>query len=242
MKVVIIVQARMTSTRLPGKILKPVLGRPLLEYLVERLRRVASQHEIVIATTDNDTDLPVVELCNRLNVSCFRGSEEDVLARYYLAACEYGADAIVRITSDCPLIDPVVIDEVIGLYYENSDKYDYVSNIYTRTYPRGMDTEVFSFRALEEAYNESTKPSDREHVTEFIYEQPERYRIANISYAVDQSRHRWTVDTPEDFLLIKSIIEGLYPVNPHFTMMDILEIMDKNPGWFEINAAIKQKN
>ncbi len=241
MKTVIIVQARMTSTRLPGKILKTVLERPLLEYQIERLRRVKLADEIVIATTVNDTDVPIVELCERLQVPFFRGSEEDVLERYYLAAKEHNADAVVRITSDCPLIDPYIIDSVIGYFVDNQDQYDYVSNIYTRTYPRGMDTEVFTFKALEEACQEATKYSDREHVTEFIYLQPDRYKIGNISNSEDHSHHRWTVDTIEDFTLIKNLIEAIYPTNPRFTMNDVLQVMDKNPDWYQINADIKQK-
>ncbi|MCC5464039.1 glycosyltransferase family protein [Pelosinus baikalensis] len=241
MKTVIIVQARMTSTRLPGKVLKAVLGKPLLEYQIERLRRIESADEIVIATTTNDTDQPIVDLCNRLNLPYFRGSEEDVLARYYGAAIEHRADAIVRITSDCPVIDPGVINSIIGFYIENKNQYDYVSNSLKRTYPRGMDTEVFSFHCLQESFKEAQAGPDREHVTPFIYNNPSRFRLANVSHIEDQSKYRWTVDTPEDYELIRRIIENLYPLNHKFTLEDILQLFQKNPGWFLINSHVEQK-
>ena len=191
MKTVIIVQARMTSTRLPGKVLKRVLDKPLLEYQIERLRRAKLADKIVIATTVNDTDQPIIEMCNSLSVSYFLGSEEDVLSRYYGAAKEHYADVVVRVTSDCPLIDPQIIDKVINFYLENSDKYDYVSNCLKRTYPRGMDTEVFSFKALQEAFLSATAHPDREHVTPFIYRHPELYRVGDVAYSENQSSYRW---------------------------------------------------
>ncbi len=241
MKTVIIVQARMTSTRLPRKVLKKVLGKPLLEYQIERLKRVNLADEIVIATTNNSTDLPIIELCNRLSIPYFRGSEEDVLARYYGGAKEHQADVVVRVTSDCPLIDPQVIDRVIQFYLDNQSQYDYVSNCLERTYPRGMDTEVFSFAALDEAFLEATAQPDREHVTPFIYMQPQRYRVAQIVYSENQSSHRWTVDTKDDFELIKKIIEALYPHIQKFTLEDCLDLLKRHPDWSLINAHVEQK-
>lgn len=241
MKTIIIVQARMTSTRLPGKVLKEVRGKSLLEYQIERLRQVRLADEIVIATTTNDADQPIIELCERLGAAYYRGPEEDVLSRYYEAATHFGANVVVRVTSDCPLIDPGVMDEVIGLYINNRDKYDYVSNTLERTYPRGLDTEVFSMAALKKAYNEAREQPEREHVTLFIYRRPEQFRLANSSSAIDYSHHRWTVDTPEDFELIKRIFLGLYPVNSRFTWLEILDLLNENPEWVEINAGVKQK-
>lgn len=241
MKVVIIIQARMTSSRLPGKILKKVLGKSLLEYQIERLRRVKLADEAVIATTINKTDELIVQLCNSLSVLYFRGSEEDVLSRYYEAAKVHQADVIVRVTSDCPLIDPEVIDQVIKFYIDHQTEYDYVSNSLEKTYPRGMDTEVFSFKTLQEAFLEATALPDREHVTPFIYRQPDRYSLANVNYSENQSHHRWTVDTPEDFELIKKIIEAIYPKMPNFTLRDCLNLLHKNPEWSTINAHIQQK-
>lgn len=241
MNKVIIVQARMTSTRLPGKILKEVLGKPLLEYQVERLRRVRNADKIVIATTTNRTDEPVVALGGRLAIPVYRGPEDDVLARYHGAARAHGADLVIRVTSDCPLIDPGVIDRIIGFYRQQENAYDYVSNTLQRTYPTGMDTEVFPFTVLDEAYHEAHDDAEREHVTPFIYRHPERYRIGQVTANNDTSRHRWTVDTPEDFELVSRIIEAIYPENPAFSLEDVLHLLDRNPSWMEINAHIVQK-
>ena len=241
MKTVIIVQARMTSTRLPGKVLKEVLGKPLLEYQIERLRRVRLADEIVVATTTNATDQPIVNLCRRLGVSCTRGSEEDVLSRYYEAAKSHHADVVVRVTSDCPVIDPTVIDRVIAYFSQHSDEVDYVSNMLLLTYPYGMAVEVFSFKVLEEAYIEARSQPEREHVTPFIYGHPERYQLANIAHAENLSFHRWTVDTKEDFALIEKIIDALYPGKPDFDTGDILELLNKHPDWPLINAHVPQK-
>jgi spore coat polysaccharide biosynthesis protein SpsF len=241
MKIVIIDQARMTSTRFPCKVLKKVLNKSLLEYQIERLKRVKLVDQIVVATTTNDTDHLIVDLCEHLLIDYFQGSEEDVLERYYQAAKKYKADLVVRITSDCPLIDPQVINQVIQFYLDNQTKYDYVSNSLKRTYPRGMDTEIFSFQILEQAFYEAIEKPDREHVTPFINRQPNRYRLANISYSENQSHHRWTVDTPEDFELIQKILESLYPNNPYFSLEDNLKLLDKFPQWQKINAHIEQK-
>lgn len=241
MKTVIIVQARMTSTRLPGKILKQVLGKPLIEYQIERLQRVKLVDEIVIATTTNQTDEPIVELCNRLSVPYFRGSEQDVLERYYQATTAHQADVVVRVTSDCPLIDPEVIDKVIDYYLQNQSHYDYVSNSLQRTYPRGMDTEVFSGSVLQQAFWEATAQPDREHVTPFIYRQPDRYRLGHVTYSKDCSHHRWTVDTPEDFDLIQKMLKAIYEKKPNFTLEDCLGLLREYPDWYFINNKIEQK-
>ncbi|HHT49392.1 MAG TPA: NTP transferase domain-containing protein [Firmicutes bacterium] len=242
MKTAIIVQARMGSTRLPGKIMKKVLDKPLLEYQLERLLRVKQADQVIIATTDHGEEQPIVDLCQRLGVPFFRGSEEDVLARYYGAATQYHADVVVRITSDCPLIDPAVVDEVIGFYLKHKAEYDFISNTFSkRTYPRGMDTEVFSYQALMEAHEEATDQAEREHVTIFIKRHPERYRIKTLPYDKDYSHYRWTVDTPEDFVLIEKMIAALYPVNPHFTLEDCLTLIEEHPEWVKINAHVKQK-
>jgi spore coat polysaccharide biosynthesis protein SpsF len=241
MKVVIINQARMTSTRLPAKVLKQVLSKPLLEYQIERLQRVKLAAQIVIATTTNDTDQPIIDLCDRLSVTSYRGSEDDVLARYHRAAIAHQADAVVRVTSDCPIIDPQVIDQVIRFYIDAYPKYDYVSNCLERTYPRGMDTEVFAFKALDEAFYQAKAQSDREHVTPFINRQTPRYNLGEVIYYENHSNHRWTVDTPEDFELIRRIIETLYPLKPDFLLRDCLELLSQNPAWMTINQHIEQK-
>lgn len=240
MNTVIIVQARMTSTRLPGKVMMTVLGRPLLDYQIERLKRVQEANGIVIATTNNDADRPVVELAHSLGVGLFRGSEQDVLLRYCGAAAEFHADTIVRITSDCPLIDPSVVDLVIRHYRSASGSFDYVSNILHRTFPRGMDCEVFSRSALDNVHNRAADPFDREHVTRYIYQHPERYRLGNVAADEDHSHHRWTVDTMEDFDLVRRMLESLYPVRPLFSLEDCLALAEEHQEWSELNRHVEQ--
>lgn len=241
MKVVIINQARMTSTRLPGKVLKEVLGKPLLEYQVERLRRVELANKIVIATTINVTDQPIVDLCKRLEIPYYRGSEDDVLSRYYEAAEIHQADIVLRVTSDCPLIDPEIVDQAIRLYLDHQEEYDYVSTDLVPSYPRGMDVEVFPFRVLKQAFCEAGTQLEREHVTPFIHRKPERYNLANLACDSDVSKYRLTVDTQEDFALIKAVIEDLYPVNSQFNLCDIINLIKDKPGLFELNTHVKQK-
>ena len=241
MKIVIISQARMTSKRLPGKVLKKVAGKSLLEHQIERLRRTRMSDEIVIATTINETDIPIVETCERLNVSYYRGPEEDVLTRYYEAATKFKADVVVRVTSDCPVIDPVIIDSVITLFLKNYPEFDYVSNDHKRTFPRGMDTEVFSFKTLKETFNEAKSKIDREHVTLFIRHQDNHYKLGDLTYHENQSSHRWTVDTQEDLNLVSKIIQALYPVKANFTLEDMLKLIENNPKWAKINAHVEQK-
>jgi spore coat polysaccharide biosynthesis protein SpsF len=240
-KVAAIIQARMGSTRLPGKVLKKVFGKTLLEYQIERVKRAKTIDEIIIATTTKENDRPIVQLCQQLSIPYYRGSEEDVLSRYYEAATEFGVDVVVRLTSDCPIIDPNVIDKVVTHYLENRDQYDYVSNTLTRTYPRGLDTEVMSYEVLKRAHEEAKELTYREHVTAYIYHHPDQFRLCNVSNEKDESKHRWTVDTEEDFLLIKNILETLYPINPLFTLEDIIQILRDKPEWIEINAHIEQK-
>jgi spore coat polysaccharide biosynthesis protein SpsF len=231
----------MTSTRLPGKVMKIVCGKPLLEHFINRLKRVKYADQIVIATTVNDTDNIIVNLCKKLDTLYYRGSEEDVLGRYYEAAVEYGGDIIIRITSDCPVIDPDVVDYLIDFYMKNLKKYDYVTNTLKRTYPRGMDVEIFSFSILKEAYERAKREEEREHVTTFIRNRSTQYRLHNIKHSSDFSHYRLTVDTSEDLELIRRIFESLYVENPEFTMKDIHSKMAANPEWEYINAHIHQK-
>jgi spore coat polysaccharide biosynthesis protein SpsF len=222
--------------------MKKVLDKTLLEYQLERLLRVKHADQVLIATTDHGEERPIVELCHKLGVPFFRGPEHDVLARYYGAATAYEANVVVRITSDCPLIDPAVVDKVISFYLAHQGEYDYVSNTFPElTYPRGMDVEVFSFLALKEAYAEAVDQAEREHVTIFIKRRQEKYRIKNLPYKQDYSHYRWTVDTPEDFELINKMISALYPTNPNFTLEDCLNLLAQHPEWTKINEQIKQK-
>lgn len=241
MTTLIIVQARMTSTRLPGKVLLPIAGRPMLSYQLERLRRARRADRIVIATTCNATDDPIVDLCAAEGVDCTRGSENDVLSRYFEAASRFGADTVVRVTSDCPLIDPQLIDSAIDAYANEAGNCDYVSNMIEPSWPYGMAVEVFSARALAEAHAEATEAAEREHVTPFIYWRPGRYRLKSLRMQPDLSDHRWTVDTPEDFELVRRILETLYPRNSCFEMADVLALLAEHPDWMAINRHIVQK-
>lgn len=240
MKVIAIIQARMGSTRLPGKVLMKVMGKALLEYQLERIQRTSLIDEIIVATTENQKDDVIVDFCNKLNIKTYRGSEKDVLSRYYDAAIVNKAEIVVRLTSDCPLIDPKLIDKVIKLYLDKQNV-DYAANTLKRTFPRGLDTEVFSFQALERTYYQATLSKDREHVTAYMYTNKDLFTLENLASSVDYSHHRWTVDTKEDFELVKRILEILYPVNPTFTMTDVLELLNENPSWHNINTHVEQK-
>ncbi|WP_099354150.1 cytidylyltransferase domain-containing protein [Fredinandcohnia onubensis] len=242
MKIVATIQARMGSTRLPGKVLKKVLGKPLLEYQIERLKKSKIIDKIVVATTTKKSDQAIIDLCERLSIDYTRGSEEDVLARYYNAALESEADIIVRITSDCPLISPSVIDQVITTFLQNAPRYDFVSNTIERTYPRGFDTEVFAFNALEQAYKEGFEYLYREHVTTYILRNPTKFQMKNVKYKRDLSKYRLTVDTEEDYELIRNIIEILYPKNPNFELEDIIRLLEKRSDLFLLNAHVQQKS
>lgn len=239
MKTVIIVQARMTSTRLPGKVLKEVLGKPLLAYQLERLRRVQLADEIILATTTNQTDDVLAAFAAKEEIRYYRGDEHDVLDRYYQAALMAKADVVVRVTSDCPLIEPAIIDEVIQAYYK-SPEVDYVSNTLSRTYPRGLDVECFSFKALETAWKNADKAYEREHVTPYLYQQP-MFIKKESKVAGDYSEYRWTVDTQEDYELVRLLLEELYPVQPDFSWRDVMRVLERHPEWKLINAEIEQK-
>jgi len=241
MRTLLIVQARMGSTRLPGKILKKVMGKPLLEYQIERLRQVPSAADIVVATTEKDNDNEIVQFCEEKGVNVFRGSENDVLARFYGAAKKFDGDCIVRVNSDCPLIDPIVVSKVISEFHNNIDKYDYVSNILKPTYPIGMHTEVFPMASLATSFRLAKDPLEREHVTPYIYRNPKLFRLKNVSYHENLSHYRWTLDFPEDFVLIEKIISSLHPINKNFEVIDVINLLNENPEWNSINSHIKKE-
>jgi spore coat polysaccharide biosynthesis protein SpsF len=241
-RVVIVTQARMTSTRLPGKVAIDVLGKTLLEHHLERLQRSKRKTLVVVATTTNHADDVIARICEITGTSIFRGSEHDVLERYYFAAAKFDADIVVRVTSDCPLIDPAVIDLTIEAFLSARPTKDYVSNCRLKqTYPRGLDTEVFSFAALKEAHEQATQAFEREHVTPFLWQHPERFALANVDHEVDYSAHRWTVDTPEDLRLVKMMLAALYPLDPEFHLQDCIALLQQNPEWADINKHIEQK-
>lgn len=230
----------MRSTRLPGKVLKVVQNRPLLSFFIERLKKAKYVDTLVIATSDNTSDDPIAKTAREQGAFVFRGSEVDVLDRYLQASKAVEADVVVRVTADCPLLDPLIVDKVINCF--SLKNYDYVSNTLEWTYPRGMDVEVFTQKCLARAAEESTSPNEREHVTLYIYKHPEIFRLGNVAYPRNVSDYRFTVDTEEDFVLISKIFEELYPINPYFTFEDVLSLMSKHPDWKAINANVKQKS
>ncbi|WP_342533937.1 glycosyltransferase family protein [Lysinibacillus sp. FSL K6-0057] len=239
MNIIAITQARMGSTRLPGKVLKKVARKTLLEYQLECLKKSEYIKGIVVATTREIRDKAIVQLCEQINQPYFRGSEKNVLERYYLAAKQFKADIVVRITSDCPVIDIEVVDNIIKKFMEN--KVDYASNTIERTYPRGMDTEVFTMNALETAYRNATEQRDIEHVTPYMYFNPKIFRLLNIKNDEDYSKYRWTVDTEEDFELIEKLILELHMRDQEINLKNLLQVMHENKDWYSINAHIEQK-
>lgn len=239
MNIVAIVQARMGSTRLPGKVLMDLSGKTVLARVVERLQRAGLISQILVATTDLSLDNPIVAECREISVPVFRGDQDDVLDRYYRAAQFANADVIVRITSDCPLIDPEITDKTIAAFVEA--KAEYVSNVITRTYPRGLDTEVMSLAALGRAWAKASKPYQREHVTPYIYEHPDEFKISLITDIENNSGYRWTLDTPEDLAFIRAIYERMES-RPAFTWRDVLLLLKQNPDLTQINGSVIQKN
>jgi spore coat polysaccharide biosynthesis protein SpsF len=228
----------MSSTRLPGKVLLDLAGEPMLARVVERTRRSRTIDRVIVATTVESEDEPIVELCRSRGWTVSRGSRDDVLDRYYQAAVVDGADLIVRITSDCPLIDPGIIDTVVKRL---DGTLDYASNINARrTFPRGLDVEVFTFAALSAAWREDHEATGREHVTPFLYRHPERFRIALVeSDRPETANHRWSVDTLEDYELLGRIYAHFQHAD--FSWLDVLDLLDEHPDWVKINRHVAQK-
>ena len=240
---VVIIQARMGSRRLPGKVLLGICGKPMLWHIAQRIRQVRMIEQVLVATSIESEDLPIRKFCEREGVPCFAGDETDVLDRFYQAAREYNADPIIRLTGDCPFVDPQVVSKLLILF--SSGQYDHVGvatgagAIFLEggRYPDGLDCECFTLTALETAWKEATSPSDREHVTPFIWRNPERFRIGLLEAAENYSQHRWVVDTEADFALVKNIYEALYPQNEYFLMQDILEFLALNPEVAQLNQS-----
>jgi len=232
-----LIQARLGSTRLHGKTLMLIEGKSLLCHLVKRIKASRYVNDIVIATTTNERDNAIVEFAKAENLKFYCGSEDDVLDRFYQASVLYGLEAIVRVTPDCPMLDPDVMDIVISKFSEGN--YDYVSNVITPTFPDGLDTEVFSFQSLEKAWHEARLPSEREHVTAYILKHPELFRQFNVKReGEDLSWMRWTVDTRDDYDFVCKIFELLYHPNEIFHMEDVLALLKENPQLLKINSGI----
>ncbi len=233
-----IIQARMSSTRLPGKVIKSILGQPLLIRLVERVKRSNQLDNIVVATSREVTDDVIAELCEQHSIQCYRGSLEDVLDRFYQAASLFCPSNIIRITGDCPLVDPELIDKIIQFHEDGG--FDYTSNTIEPTFPDGLDVEVFKYYCLKQAWQESKLPSEREHVTPFFYNNPQRFKLGNFKGQRDLSHLRWTVDNHEDFILVSRIYQELYPSNSNFTTKDILSFITKYPEVNNINSNFQR--
>ena len=235
----IIVQARMTSTRLPGKVLVPVLDRPMLAWQLERLRHVRPDVNVAVATSTLPSDDPIVDLCESMGVPAVRGSEIDVLDRYRSAAAHLSADPVIRITADCPLIDPATTRAVIELWEKSG--VDYAANTLERTYPRGLDTEVMRRSVLETAWRAASQPYEREHVTPFIYHHPELFSLVNLSNQTHEGHRRWTVDTAADLAFVRAVYEHLAPSGPLFDADAVRRLLATEPQLEAINAEVEQK-
>ncbi len=235
------IEARMGSSRLPGKVLMPLAGKPALERMVDRIRRANCIDQVVLATTVSANDDELVNWAKSIDLAVFRGSEDDVLRRVLNAAQAFKADIIIELTGDCPLIDPEIIDQLMKIYLESDS--DYVSNILTRTYPRGLDTQIFSTEVLAQVDTLTIDPADRENVSLYIYEHPEIFKLKGLEAPPELfgPERRWCVDTQEDYEVLNAIFEALVHVKPDFTSLDVFNFLKQNPDIQAINEDVIQK-
>jgi spore coat polysaccharide biosynthesis protein SpsF (cytidylyltransferase family) len=230
----VVLQARMGSTRLPGKVLADIAGKPMLQHVVERARRIPGATNVILATSADPANAPLIASAHAWGVPAYAGSESDVLDRYYQAAKKFGADVIVRVTADCPLIDPAVSGRAVKEFLDND--FDYVSNTNPPTYPDGLDTEVFSVDALDRAWHEATLPSEREHVTPYLWKNPTRFRIHNVQNGRDLSNLRWTVDHPDDLMFVRSVYARMLERGIRdFGMAEVLALLQEEPELADVN-------
>ncbi len=238
LNIVTLVQARSGSTRFQKKILMPLCGKTLIQRMIERVQEARLAGTIVVITTTDSSDDLVENICTENGINFYRGHPTDLLDRHFKAALEYNADAVVKIPSDCPLIDPQVIDKVLKFYIENSAKYDYVSNLHPATYPDGNDVEVMSMSSLKIAWENASRDFEREHTTPYIWENTDKFRLGNVEWetGLDYSMsHRFTIDYIEDYLFIKAVYDELYNSNPAFSINDILELLQRKPEIIKLN-------
>lgn len=236
-RIVTVVQARVSSTRLPGKIFLPLSGKPLLVRMVERVQAARLAGDVVVATTTDAADDATEKLCIEHGLPCFRGHPADLLDRHYQCAAARNADVVLKVPSDCPLIDPAVIDRVIGVYLDS--QVDFVSNLHPPTYPDGQDVEVMRFGALERAWREAARDFEREHTTPYIWENADRFSMRNVEWERGRDlsmSHRITIDYPEDYELIRRIFDALLPDDPWFGIDAIVNLLDQRPDLHAINA------
>ena len=240
-QILAVIQARMNSTRLPGKVLKKIGNLTCIEILLKRLSKSKLIDQIIVVTSTNQHDDILYDKLSKIGVDCFRGDETNVYKRFHDVVKNSEASVVVRITADCPLIDPRVIEKVINYFHASYKKYDYVSNILEPSYPIGLHTELFSIDALEKANNNSIDPIEREHVTPYIYRNPDFFELGSVVFEENFSNHRWTIDYPEDFVLIRKIIEELYPLKDDFDMFDIISFLETKPELMLINNNFKKE-
>jgi spore coat polysaccharide biosynthesis protein SpsF len=231
-----IIQARTSSSRLPGKVLLPLAGKPMLWQQVERLLRAERLDRLIIATTEEREDDAIVALAEEFSIALYRGSRDDVLDRFYRAARALRPDFVVRLTADCPLCDWQLIDQLVEFAVDGD--YDYASNCLEPSWPDGLDAEVVRFAALECAWSEAASRVDREHVTQFIIRQPERFRVGSMRHGVDLSQMRWTVDEPQDYEFVARVYDELYAQNRAFSTGDVLQLLRRKPELLAINSGI----
>lgn len=234
-----IIQARCGSTRFPNKVFADVNGKPLIWHVVNRLTYAKTINKIVIATTTNEKDDQIEAWCKENNVACFRGSEDDVLNRYYSASVANPSDVVVRITADDPFKEPAVIDAVVNKLI--SEGYDHVTNNFPPSWPEGLDCEAFTFTALEESEKTTHDSFEREHVTQYIYHNPDKFKIGNVASPTNLSSLRWTIDKEVDYEMVKAVYAHRDPANTGILLLDeILEILDKNPEIKQINSSVER--
>jgi spore coat polysaccharide biosynthesis protein SpsF len=241
-KLLVVVQARLASTRLPGKVLLPLAGAPMLQRQLERIAAARSPElpfEIAVATTRTPGDEPIRQLCRRLEMPFVSGHPDDLLHRHYQAALAFQAEAVAKIPSDCPLIDPGAVRSVLGAFLADPARHDYLSNLHPATWPDGNDVEVMTFAALETAWREAGRPFEREHTTPFLWERPERFRLGNVAWEGGRDlsmSHRLTVDYEEDYRLVAAVYAALWtPERPVFGLDEILALLDARPEIFDLN-------
>ncbi len=230
-----VLQARVSSSRLPGKVLATIAGRPMLLHQIDRVSRARGLDELVVATSDGPEDDAIAALCHANGIHCARGSLDDVLDRFVTAARPFSPERVVRLTGDCPLADPAVIDTVIDFAIEGD--FDYATNAIEPTFPDGLDVEVAKMGALEMAWREAALRSEREHVTPFLHKQPQKFRVGHFRSEPDLSAMRWTVDEPADLEFVRAVYDRLWPADPEFGMQDVLDLLQREPQLAQINAS-----
>ncbi len=244
LKVVTVIQARTGSSRLPRKVLMSICGKPLLIRMIERVQRSELCGKIVVATSTEKEDDTIEEICIKYNLDYYRGSLNDLLDRHYQVGKMFNADAVVKIPSDCPLIDPHVIDKVIKNFIDNYPNYDFVSNLHPASFPDGNDVEIMKMETLKKAHKKAKRKLEREHTTPYIWENSDKFNINNILWSTNQdfsSTHRWTIDYEEDYVFIRTVYEELYPTKPNFSLYDILALLEEKPFIYKINSKYAGK-